>query len=67
MDKFVIKEEKQNVENTSEGTHTNKNNRSISSEGRRVLDFQHQLSVCPATHLKVFRQKETPMLRSNHP
>ncbi len=28
---------------------------------KRVLDFQHQLSVCPATHLKMFRQKETPI------
>ncbi len=24
---------------------------------KRVLDFRHQLSVCPATHLKMFRQK----------
>ncbi len=28
---------------------------------KRVLDFRHQLSVCPATHLKMFRQKETPI------
>ncbi len=67
MDKFVIKGEKRNVENASEGTHTNKNSCSISSEGRRMLDFRQQLSVCPATHLKMFRQKETPMLHSNHP
>ncbi len=33
MDKFVIEGEKLNVENVSEGTHTNKNSRSISSEG----------------------------------
>ncbi len=32
MDEFVINGEKLNVENASEGTHTNKNNRSISSE-----------------------------------
>ncbi len=28
---------------------------------KRVLDFRHQLLVCPATHLKMFRQKETPI------
>ncbi len=36
---------------------------------KRVLDFRHQLSVCPATHLKLFRQKRNThsLLRSNHP
>ncbi len=31
---------------------------------KRVLDL---LSVCPATHLKMFRQKRNELLRSNHP
>ncbi len=32
------------------------------SAEKRVLDFRHQLSVCPpATHLKMFRQKEAPI------
>jgi len=39
------------VENASEETHLNKNSLSISSE---ELDL---LSVCPATHLKMFREK----------
>ncbi len=28
---------------------------------KRVLDYQHQLSVCPTTHLKMFRQEKTPI------
>ncbi len=31
---------------------------------KRELDL---LSVCPATHLKMFRQKRNKLLRSNHP
>ncbi len=42
------------MENASEGTHSNKNSHSISSEESTGL------SVCPATHL-MFRQKETPI------
>ncbi len=41
------------------------------SAAKRVLDFRHWLSVCPATHLKMFRQKRNThkllTLRSNHP
>jgi len=55
MEKCVIKGEKRNVENASEATQANKKSRSISSEGSRVLDFRHQLLVCPATHLKMYR------------
>ncbi len=43
------------MENASEGTHSNKNSHSISSEESAGL------SVCPTTHLKMFRQKETPI------
>lgn len=38
IDKFVIRGEKRCEENTNEGTHANKKSRSISSEGRRVLE-----------------------------
>ncbi len=36
---------------------------------QRVLDFRHQLLVCPATHLNMFMQKRNThkLLRSNHP
>ncbi len=36
---------------------------------KRVLDFQHWLSVYPAIHLKMFRQERNThkLLRSNHP
>ncbi len=47
------------MENAREGTHSNKI--VAASAVKRVLDFRHQLSVCPATHLKMFRQKETPI------
>ncbi len=55
------------MENVSEETLSNKNSRA--SAVQRVLDFRHQLSVCPATHLKLFRQKRNThsLLRSNHP
>ncbi len=32
---------------------------------KRLLDFRHQLSVCPATHLKMFRQKEATTQQSS--
>ncbi len=55
------------MEKASEETHSNKNILSIS--GADPLDFRHQLSVCPATHLKMFMQKRNThkLLRSNHP
>ncbi len=31
------------------------------SAEKRVLDFRHHFRFCPATHLKMFRQKETPI------
>ncbi len=51
------------MENASEGTHSNKNSLSISGEESAGL------SVCPATHFKMFRQKRSThkLLRSNHP
>ncbi len=50
------------MENVSEETHSNKN--SLASAVKRVLDL---LSVCPAPHLKMFRQKRNThkLLRSN--
>ncbi len=52
------------MENASEGAHSNK--KISASAVKRVLDL---LSVCPATHLKMFRQKRNThkLLRSNHP
>ncbi len=52
------------MENASEEMHSNKTSLSISGE-ERELDL---LSVCPPTHLKMFKQKRnTQLLRSNHP
>ncbi len=36
---------------------------------KRVLDFQHQLSVCPATHIEDVQAKRNThrLLRTNHP
>ncbi len=46
-----------NVENASEGTHSNKNG--LASAVKRVLDL---LSVCSShSHWRMFRQKETPI------
>ncbi len=55
MDKFV-KGEKRNEDNASEGTHSNKI--VAASAVKRVLDFRF---AALATHLKMFRQKETPI------
>ncbi len=54
MDKFVKRENEMWKMPAKEHIQTR-----IGAE-KRVQDFQHQLSVCPpATHLKMFRQKET--------
>ncbi len=62
MDKFV-KGDKRNVENANEETHSNKNSLSISGEDSAGL------SVSPANHKMMFRQKRNThkLLRSNHP
>ncbi len=48
------------MENASEGTHSNKNSHSISSEESAGLSAS-TFGLPPATHLKMFRQKETPI------
>ncbi len=48
------------MENASEGTHSNKNSRSISSEESAGISAS-TFGLPPATHLKMFRQKETPI------
>ncbi len=45
------------MENASEGTHSNKNRRREESAGLSASTF----GLPPATHLKMFRQKETPI------
>ncbi len=43
--------------------------RIVASVVKRVLDFQHQLSVCPATHTEDVQAKRNThrLLRTNHP
>ncbi len=53
MDKFVKAENEMWKMPTKERIQTR------IEESAGLLDFRHQLSVCPATHLKMFRQKET--------
>ncbi len=45
------------MENASEGTHSNKNRHREESAGLSASTF----GLSPATHLKMFRQKETPI------
>ncbi len=58
MDKFVKVENEMWKMSAKEWIQT----RIVSASAvKRVLDFRHQLSVCPATHLKMFRKIETPI------
>ncbi len=57
------------MENASEGTHSNKNSRSISSEESAGLSAS-TFSLPPATHLKIdvqVKRNTHRLLRSNHP
>ncbi len=59
MDKFV-KGENEMWKMPPDGTHSNKNSLSISSEESAGLSAS-TFGLSPATHLKMFRQKETPI------